>query len=131
MVILKKHIWLVCRLMLSLETQASDIDIFTAAEQGNLEAIKELVQENPQLVIAADDREYSPLHNAAYNNHLNIVEYLISQGADVNAASGNGSTPLHGAAYYGHPEIVRELLDRSLSEYPVWIWNLCGMDLRC
>ncbi|HUV29656.1 MAG TPA: ankyrin repeat domain-containing protein [Acidobacteriota bacterium] len=111
MVSFKNYIWLVCLLVLSIEVQASDVDIFTAAEQGDFEVVKKLVQENPQLVTATDDQGYSPLHKAAYNNHLNVVEYLISQGADVNSASGSGSTPLHGAAYYGHPEIVRVLLD--------------------
>ena len=46
----------VLAILLSLPTQASDSNIFTATEQGNLEAVRELVQENPQLVTAADDR---------------------------------------------------------------------------
>jgi ankyrin repeat protein len=110
---LKNYLWLVFLFVLSLETQASDIDIFTAAEQGNLEAVEGLIQDNPELINAADDRGYSPLHKAAYNNHLNIAEFLISQGANVNATSGSGSTPLHGAAFYGHPEIVRALLENG------------------
>jgi len=113
MVYLKHNIWLLCILMAYLPTQASDSGIFTAAEQGNFETVQELVQENPQLVTAVDDQGYTPLHKAAYNNHPDIVGYLISKGADINAASGSGSTPLHGAAFYGHPEIVRLLLDRG------------------
>ena len=59
MISVKNHLWLICLLVLSLKIQSSD-----------------------------DDRGYSPLHNAAYNNHPNIVEYLISQGADVNDGRG-------------------------------------------
>ena len=113
MVCIKNCIWLVCLLVLSLETKASDMDILTAAEQGNLDVVKELLQENPRLVTAADDGGYSLLHKAAYNGHLDIVEYLISQGVNIDAASASGSTPLHGAAFYGHIETVRLLLDRG------------------
>jgi ankyrin repeat protein len=107
----KNCLWVACLLALYPMTGASDIDIFTAAEQGDLETVKELVQKDPQLVTAVDDGGYSPLHKAAYNNFPHIAEYLVSQGADLNASSGSGSTPLHGAAYYGHPEMVRLLVE--------------------
>ncbi|HUU45467.1 MAG TPA: ankyrin repeat domain-containing protein, partial [Acidobacteriota bacterium] len=90
---------------------ASDPNIFTAAEQGDLETVRALVQATPQLVNATDDAGYTPLHKSAYNNHRDIVAYLISQGADINARSGSGSTPLHGAAFYGHLEIARLLIE--------------------
>ena len=107
--------WLVCLLLLPLSALASDADIFTAAEQGNLETVKNLVQEDPQRATASDERGYTPLHKAAYNNRLSTAEYLLSQGADINAVSRNGSTPLHGAASYGHLEIVRLLLEKGAS----------------
>lgn len=115
MVYIKSCIRLVCLLVLALGARASDIDIFTAAEQGNLDAIMELVRVNPQLVSATDNGGYNSLHKAAYNGHMEIVEYLLSQGANINATSASGSTPLHGAAYYGHPEMVRLLLDKTAS----------------
>lgn len=113
MVIVKNFILIFCLMVLFPEVRASNIDIFTAAEQGNFETVKEEIQNNPQLLTAVDDRGYSLLHKAAYNGHLNLLEYLISQGADINAKSGSGSTPMHGAAFYGHPEIVIVLLDRG------------------
>lgn len=108
---LKKSLCFTCILVFALPVHGSDSDIFTASEQGDLEAVKELVQENPQLVNAVGNGGYGPLHEAAYNNHPDIVKYLVSQGADINATSGSGSTPLHGAASYGHTEMARLLLD--------------------
>jgi len=95
--------------------QADEVDIFIAAEQGNLQAVKELIENNPQLISAVDQGGYTVLHKAAYNNHIDIAEYLLSKGADINATSGSGSTPLHGAAFHGHPDMVRFLLDRGAS----------------
>jgi len=108
---IKKYLWIILLISACPIVATADGGIFTAAEQGDLETIKELVGESPELIGATDDQGYSPLHKAAYNGRLEVVEYLISQGADVNAVSGSGSTPLHGAGYYGHPEIAKALLD--------------------
>jgi len=36
----------------------------------------------------------TPLHRAAYNGHLNVVEYLVNQKADINAKNKDGKTSL-------------------------------------
>lgn len=48
---------------------------------------------------------------AARNGHVNICEYLINKGIDVNEVQGTGSTPLHGAAYYGQTNVVNLLIN--------------------
>lgn len=40
------------------------------------------------------------LHIAGYNN-LEVAEYLLEHGADVNAQDKGGLIPLHNAASYG------------------------------
>lgn len=112
---LMNSISLVIFLALSTEAQTPVTSILDAAEQGNIEAVKELLQKEPQLIAATDDRGYSPLHKAAYNNRLEVAEYLASQNADLNSLSRSGSTPLHGAASYGHVEVVRFLLGKGAS----------------
>ena len=94
---------------------ASDIDILTAAERGDIETVKALLNADPQLLNAADAAGYTSLHKAAYNNRYDVAEYLISKKADVNAATRSGSVPLHGAAYYGHLDVVRLLLENGAS----------------
>jgi len=106
-------IWFVCLLALPLRIRASDDDILQAAEKGDIETVKRLVQQDPKLIAAVDAQGYSPLHKAAYNNRLDVVEYLLAQGADINAVSQSGSTPLHGAASYGIIEIARLLIDKG------------------
>lgn len=45
------------------------------------------------------------LHMAAANGHMSIVEYLISQGVDINALNEENNAPLHWACLNGHIEV--------------------------
>lgn len=44
---------------------------------------------------------WTPLHLAAYFGHGDVVKFLLSRDADVNAINENGDTPLHKAAFIG------------------------------
>jgi len=92
---------------------ASADDILGAAERGKLDSVRIYLERDPQLINITDPGGYTPLHKAAYNGHPEIVEYLISKGAELNARSNSGSTPLHGAAFYGHPEAAIILIEKG------------------
>ena len=47
---------------------------------------------------------------AAQHAHLEVVRYLLEQGADRDKASNGGYTPLHWAADLGHLEIAKLLM---------------------
>ena len=113
MVRLRDIVLPLCLLIVIVKAQADDLEVFTAAEQGDLKTVEELITADSSLVTATDDAGYTPLHKAAYNNRPDVVEFLLSHGSNVDAASSSGSTALHGAAFYGYPEIVRLLLDHG------------------
>ena len=48
----------------------------------------------------------TPLHEGAYNGHKEVVELLITSGADVNAMKIDGMTPLDMATFGNHNEII-------------------------
>ena len=61
----------------------------------------------------------TPLHEAARNGHTEIVQALISAGADVHALDENGKTPLHEAVLgNGHSEIVQLLIACRIGRQP-------------
>lgn len=88
-------------------------DLFSAAEQGNLQAVRTLLETTPQLISAKDGGGYTALHKAAYNGRDTVVGFLIQQGAEVNARSNGGSTAMHGAAVGGYRETVQLLVDAN------------------
>jgi ankyrin repeat protein len=54
---------------------------------------------------------WTPLHYAATNGHVPVIQLLLDQYAYIDAASPNGSTPLMMAAMYGTSSAVKQLLE--------------------
>lgn len=54
---------------------------------------------------------WTPLHYAATNGHLAVINLLLENHAYIDAASPNGTTPLMMAAHYGTPAAVKLLLE--------------------
>ncbi|XP_019851548.1 PREDICTED: palmitoyltransferase AKR1-like isoform X2 [Amphimedon queenslandica] len=61
---------------------------------------------------AKDNDDYTPLHLAVWNSHMQCVTYLLKNGrcGDVNAANVYGTTPLAVAAKNGSRSIARHLI---------------------
>ena len=55
----------------------------------------------------------TPLVYACKKGHLQIIEYLISKGADVNEEHKDGLHVIHYAAMFGHLDIVQYLVERQ------------------
>jgi ankyrin repeat protein len=49
---------------------------------------------------------WPPLQSAFWKSHNEIIELLISNGADVNAKANDGATPLDTVSFLKHPEIA-------------------------
>jgi ankyrin repeat protein len=54
-----------------------------------------------------------PLFLAAGEGKLEVVRYLLDEGADVNAQENRAGTALIEAAYSGHVDVIKELLLRG------------------
>ncbi|KAF2349375.1 Poly(ADP-ribose) polymerase catalytic domain, partial [Trinorchestia longiramus] len=55
-------------------------------------------------------RNSTPLHLAAGYNNLDVAEYLLQKGANVNAQDKGGLIPLHNASSYGHMDLASLLI---------------------
>ena len=84
------------------------------------EALENLVEtaihpwdlKQPELVPQNDDLEYSSaLHLATTSNFEDVVDFLIHQGAHLEARDIDGYTALHIAAKMGHLEITQRLIN--------------------
>ena len=90
--------------------KAPDIDIHDAAEEGNVEAVKQHLAAGTDVNTKGGWLEVTPLHYAADEGHKEIVELLIAEGADVNTKDEDSWTPLHSAVSDDHNKEIAELL---------------------
>ncbi|XP_043928580.1 ankyrin repeat domain-containing protein 49 isoform X2 [Protopterus annectens] len=87
--------------------------ILWAAEKNRLSTVKRLLSENHSLINSRDGDNYTPLHRAAYNGHLEIVRELVGHGADVHAVTVDGWTPLHSACKWNNAKVASFLLQHG------------------
>uniref|UniRef100_A0A3P9P3L7 asparaginase n=1 Tax=Poecilia reticulata TaxID=8081 RepID=A0A3P9P3L7_POERE len=79
-----------------------------AAKIGDTEALVALKEMGSDLRLGDFDGR-TPLHIAACEGHLRLVQYLLNQGASVHAKDRYGDTPLCNAVRFRHKDVVRLL----------------------
>ena len=83
--------------------------IHSAARWGKLGALQDITP--PRHANIADPKNGNRvIHIGAQNGHLEVVEYLISVGADVDARNKAGQTAFHMAVEYDYYEIIQVLI---------------------
>lgn len=95
------------------------ISIMQAARSGNLEAIKQLVNSNKGIakttILGSADETMgcTALHYAVFYNHIDVVRYLVENGANVNQQNLSGLTPLFWSLDQGLYDIAKVLLEHG------------------
>tara|TARA_R110002050_G_scaffold71546_3_gene153792 strand:+ start:218 stop:553 length:336 start_codon:yes stop_codon:yes gene_type:complete len=93
-------------------------EAFVCAASGNLEGLLTTIDKNDKFDINDHDEEefrYTALHHAARHNHVNIADWLLKNGANVNSRNEYGFTPLHVASARGSLDVVKVLLSNGAS----------------
>uniref|UniRef100_A0A3P9CJU0 Poly [ADP-ribose] polymerase n=1 Tax=Maylandia zebra TaxID=106582 RepID=A0A3P9CJU0_9CICH len=88
-----------------------DAALLDAAKKGCLARVQKLCSPDNINCRDTQGRNSTPLHLAAGYNNLEVAEYLLEHGADVNAQDKGGLIPLHNAASYGADDIRALLID--------------------
>ena len=78
-------------------TAAESQEIFDAVKNKDIKKAKELIEIDASLVNSKDEAENTPLHHAAMIGAVEMIEYLLSRGADINAQNTQLNTPLNEA----------------------------------
>ncbi len=99
----------------SIAEKKSDLDIFEASVLGKLERVKSLTEQDDGTVKKYSPDGFTALALAAYLGQKEVSEYLITEGADVNAVARNptGFTALTGATANNHTEIAKFLVSKG------------------
>jgi ankyrin repeat protein len=102
--------------------------VVEAAERGDLDEVRRLVQQDRGLLVAMcgtyDWAYMSPLSAAAKEGRLEVVRYLLDEGADINLRPPSGYTAVGLACIMGRVEAAALLLARGADISPLahgWI----------
>ena len=115
--ILKKVSW--CLMVSSMSFFGGCFDvrpIHKAAYKGDLKKVKNIIEKDPSQINIQDISGWTPLHLASGKGHIEIVEFLLNHGADIELEIFNGDTPLLVAARYaryGKYETIKTLLEHG------------------
>src|SRR5437868_398375 len=88
---------------------AGDISLAKAAKDGDAAAVRALLVKKAD-VNAAESDGTTPLHWAVYKDSLDMVDLLITAGANAKTVNRYGMTPLSLASTNGNTDIVVRLL---------------------
>ena len=111
-----KRDWICLRIafvIYAMATSAYSQSLFETIGRGNIDSVKIIVAGDAGTVHAPNADGDMPLHIAAFNGHKDIVAFLLSQGADIEAVNPLNQTPLLYAAFGGHTDILNYLIERG------------------
>jgi ankyrin repeat protein len=104
---------------------AGETALMMAALKGRLDWARKMVERGA----AVRRSGWTPLHYAATGPNVAVVEYLLDQGAEIDARASNGNTPLMMAARYGAEDSVRLLVQRGANKQLLNAANLSAADM--
>ena len=81
------------------------------AAEGNLNELTKAIE--PSQIDHKYEFGYTLLHYAAKDNRLEVIEYLVSSGCDIDAVDDDEQTPLHKSSMFGHTEAVKLLVGKG------------------
>jgi hypothetical protein len=92
--------------------QAAMSNIWLAAKDGNLGEVERLVGQDPGLLnVKHAFNGWTPLMPASILGRVEVVRWLVDQGAAIDERDNDGYTPLFVACFEGRGSVVRLLVD--------------------
>ena len=79
---------------LNLTGEAGNSMLHVLSANSNIKLARLCIEEHNLIVDARNDNQETPLMIAVRANEIELVKYLVEQGADVNAENANGETPV-------------------------------------
>lgn len=103
-------------------------DLVWALTNGEMEDIGKLLVTCEDVNKVILDNGRTPLHVASDYGHAEVVDYLLSKGANVNVQDKHKITPLLNACYEGHADCVKLLLEKGADKSHKGPDGLCAIE---
>ena len=97
-----------------------DIDIWEAAENGDIQALKQHILFGTDLSSKHSNRDNTPLIIAACNGQYEAVKTLLDAGVDINERNVEDVTAQFCAVFFGRTDVVQLLKDDGADFIMPW-----------
>jgi len=97
------------------EREQRELDelLMNSSKGENIQQITELIEAGANINAVKIEQKETPLHIAIRYGHKEVAEFLLNEGANINALERRKWTPLHTAVKSGKMEVAELLLDRG------------------
>ncbi|PCI97013.1 MAG: hypothetical protein COB15_08590 [Flavobacteriales bacterium] len=108
-------------------------DIVKAVKQGNLELVKNLLNNGAEINTTVSDssKKRKLIHHASQKGYTELVQFLIDKGALVNDKDSDGKTPLWYAAEENNYEVAKILINNNAEVNITGDWNPLDRAAEC
>ena len=86
--------------------------LYLAAAKGNLNQCKLVVEEYNISINSKEDDDWTPLHSASVSGSIDVFEYLVENGGEVDSKLNDNRTCLHIAASKEHLNLCKLLIEK-------------------
>jgi ankyrin repeat protein/L-ascorbate metabolism protein UlaG (beta-lactamase superfamily) len=84
--------------------------LLKALEKGETEAVIQILKEDPQMLTADLGTGMTSLHYAVYYGNETVVDYVLKNGANINAKDQRNLTPVWFSVSGGRPAMLKKLI---------------------
>ncbi|HTE27280.1 ankyrin repeat domain-containing protein [Flavitalea sp.] len=106
--------------------------VAAAIKSFDKEEVRSLIDKEPSLVHAADQNGNQPIHWAALTRQIDMIDYLLEKGADVNARRPDGARPIDLTnGDYNYRSWYRDLPGTGLQKHEVVVGYLIARGGYC
>ena len=112
--------------------QPEGTEIANAIKNGDLPRLRRIIGTRPELIQAADETGNQPIHWAVLTRRIDVIDYLWSMGADIEAQRPDGARPMDLTnGDYNYRSWYRDLPPTGLRKHEVLIGYLMGRGAYC